>query len=112
MKSQGEYDRIGSEAQRTGNQAPTGNQSEDADVHRVAHESVKAHDHQFLGGIPRRQRALAGNIKVADAPEQDADAKEQYRPTKPSSSHPLLVAFHQQPWKQYAESARKDQESK
>src|SRR5262245_24146905 len=104
MKSQGEYDRVDSEAQRTGNQTPTGNQSEDADVHRVAHESVKAHDHEFLRGIPRCQRALAGDIKVADAPEQDADSNEQYRPTKPGSTHPPLVAVHQQPWKQYAES--------
>ncbi len=64
---------------RSEQQRPTGEDQQDCQVHRVPAEAIQPARYELLGRRPRRERALAYNVEVADAPEEEKDSGAEHR---------------------------------
>lgn len=69
-------------------------------IHWVAAIAIEAHDNQFLWRCPWGKRALAGDIKVSDTPQQasrpENDQDESEGPMKREAGKPNPDAGHEE----------------
>jgi len=78
LKCDHDDSRIDDQRRRVEEDRPPKQQKCDADVHRIARESVRAADDKMLRRSPRRQRAPARDVEFADTRQQQATSNKEY----------------------------------
>ena len=66
-------DSVDGQVTRVESNRPTCQYENDRNVHRIARDTVKAHNNELLRRSPGRESATTGHIEVPDCPKQQGD---------------------------------------